>query len=427
MKTDLQKVNACRVKLAINADAADIKESCEKVKQAFLKEAKLPGFRQGKAPWAMIEKTYGDAYRKELSERVLEAMLEKALKAQDPKLDICNIVDVEDLSVSVQTGLTAAVVIDINPEVKAPDLKKLKVKPPAVAVEDSEVEERINHLRGMVSGYENASDDDTVTENDLLSIAFTSDIDEASVDEEARHWVKDDEYWVQLREDAFIPNLRDALIGQKKDASIKHKVKYPADFHVKSIAGKTVKYEITIKNFRKQKPATDEVLVQRMGVKDMDELIAKIRENMLQTAQTNEDNRVANEIADFLIASVSFDVPESALTDATNDEVRRMLGNLGDIPEAELEQHKQEILDAAKKAAERRLRLRYIVKAVAKAEDIKLTQEEMTNALQSTAQAVKLTVPETLRRLQANGRLDEFFTDELVAKVIRELRGRLSK
>ncbi len=427
MKTDLEKVNACRVKLAIHAEAADIKDACSGVKQAFQKEAKVPGFRPGKAPWPMIEKMYGDSYKKELDQRVLQVCYSKALKSIEPALDVCDVVDVKDLDVTPGQGMTCTVLIDLNPEVKAPDLKKMNVKAAEAAVADEAVEERITHLRGMVAGYENASDDDTVTENDLLAIAFTSDVPPEEVDEDARHWVKDDEYWVQLREDAFIPELREALVGKKKNVEIKHKVKYPADFHVKALAGKTVNYLITIKHFRKQKPATDEVLIQRMGVADMTELQAKIRENLMQTAEAAEESRITNEIVDYLIGAVSFDLPETALGTAVRDEVQRMLGNLRDVSEDELKQHEKEIIDAAKKAAERRVRLRYLAQAVAKAEEIKLSKEEIDAALTKTAQAVKLSVPETLRRLQDNDRLDEFLTDELVAKVLKILRDRCAK
>lgn len=427
MKTDLKKVNACRVELSIDADAADIKDAVNGVKQAFIKEANVPGFRPGKAPWDKIEKMYGESYKKELEQRVLQSAYNKAVKTIKPELNVCGVVDVKELDVNPGKGMTCTVIIDLNPEVKAPDLKKMKVKTAAPTVSDEQVEERITHLRGMVSGYENATDDDAVTENDLLAIAFTSDVNPDDLDEEARHWVKDDEYWVQLREDAFIPNLRDALIGKKKDAEIKHKVKYPADFHIKALAGKTVNYLITVKQFRKQKPATDEVLIQRMGVKDIAELQAKIRENLLQAAVSNEENRVTTEIVDYLIGASSFELPETALATAVRDEVNRMLGNLNDVSEDELKQHEKEIMDAAKKAAERRVRLRYLVRAIAEAEGIKLSKEEVEASLARTAQAVKLSVPETLRRLQDNDRLDEFLTDELVVKVLKSLREGLAK
>ena len=97
------------------------------------------------------------------------------------------------------------------------------------------------------------------------------------------HNVADEEYWVQIREDAFIPELSSALRGKKIGETVEHSATYADDFRVTDLAGKTVKYTITIKSMRKMRPATDEGMLARFGVKDMDELRANLVANISES------------------------------------------------------------------------------------------------------------------------------------------------
>ena len=237
MKTDVQKVSACRVKCVVEATAAEIDPIYQQVRAGFTKQVKMPGFRPGKAPWERIEALYGKQIQEEVNQRVISTLYHEVLK--DESLKVETLVDIAAIRSAKGQGAEATFVVDLKPEFKTPDTAKWQVKKLDDAVTEEEVEERLAGARRMLASYVDATADDTATQNDLVAIAFTSDLDAATLSDAAKHYAADEEYWVQLQEDAFIPGLVGALLGKKLEETTQLTATYPADYRVTDLAGKT--------------------------------------------------------------------------------------------------------------------------------------------------------------------------------------------
>lgn len=417
MKTKVQKVSACRVKLAVEATAEEIDPIYKKIHAAFKAQVRLPGFRPGKAPWARIETLYG----KEIQDKVNQEVLSKLASASaEEKLHVARVVDVEQLNSAMGQGASGTLVLDLEPEFKLPDVSKWQVKKVNVEVTDAEVTERIDSARRMMASYRDAKEDEVASAADLMSISFTSDLDAEAMTGAAKHFVSSEDYWVQLQEDFFIPGLAAALIGKKLGETCAFDATFPGDFKVAELAGKTVHYQVTVKTMRKQEPLDDEALLKRMGnYENMDAFRASVRENITSYKQAEEKRRVLDDVAAAIAKSVSFDVPERVLDEKIYDE-------LAVDPSKPLEQFKGdgEALrksEAYKQATERAkdaLRRGYVLQQVAKDRSIKLTQEDMQGAIQSLAASTKLSEKEVLKRLQNNNRLDDFMLSTLERKTL---------
>lgn len=424
MKTDITTVSSCRVKIAVEADATEIKSAVASVKAAFTRDAKISGFRPGKAPWEKILRSYGKEYTEELNQQVLKFVFNKAIT--ETKVNYCELVDVEDLKVSESTGATCTLVVDLNPKVDDIDLSKISIKKADPQVSDEDVESRLSYFRGMLASFTDATEDDVAGENDLVSVSVASDIDPESVAPEARRWVKDDEYWAQMRDEAFIPKMSEALVGKKSGDVVAHTATYPADFHLSDLAEKTIAYTLTVKTIRKHAPATDEVLIQRFGLESIEKLREMLKEDMLKNITAEEENRVQQEIGDALIAATSFDCPESAVSAVANDEIQRML-SAQKVTEKEIEENRDAILQTAKIMAERRVRLRHIAQKIAVDKGMILSNEELNESIDRLAASMNLKSQEVVKRIIDNGRMDEFMVDELSTKVMKYLATELAK
>lgn len=419
MKTEVQKVGACRVKLSVEATAEEIDPIYKGVRSAFTAQVKLPGFRPGKAPWERIEKLYGKGIQDEVNKRVVRKLMEAR---EEAKVRIAALVDVEQLKSAKGEGASATFVIDVEPEFKTPDTKKWQVKKIDDTVTDEEVQTRLNEVRRMAASFREATTDDVATADDLVAIAFSSDLDKETLSDTAKHYAADDEYWVQLREDAFIPGLKDALTGKKLGETVEFSAQYAKDFRLTDLAGKDVKYTVTLKSMRKLTPADDAAVVARFGVKDMDELKGSVTENLKASKKYAEEQRASKELCEAIEASVKFDLPERVLDERIYDELSMDPSKPLETFKGDAEAlKKSDVYKAAADRAAKTLRRTYVLLRLAEEREIKLTSEEMEAALDRLSQATGLKRPELMRRLVDNGRMDEFMERELASKMLGEL------
>ncbi len=419
MKTEVQKVGACRVKLSVEATAEEIDPIYKGVRSAFTAQVKLPGFRPGKAPWERIEKLYGKGIQDEVNKRVVRKLMEAR---EEAKVRIAALVDVEQLKSAKGEGASATFVIDVEPEFKTPDTKKWQVKKIDDTVTDEEVQTRLNEVRRMAASFREATADDVATADDLVAIAFSSDLDKETLPDAAKHYAADDEYWVQLREDAFIPGLKDALTGKKLGETVEFSAQYAKDFRLTDLAGKDVKYTVTLKSMRKLTPADDAAVVARFGVKDMDELKGSVTENLKASKKYAEEQRASKELCEAIEASVKFDLPERVLDERIYDELSMDPSKPLETFKGDVEAlKKSDVYKAAADRAAKTLRRTYVLLRLAEEREIKLTSEEMEAALDRLSQATGLKRPELMRRLVDNGRMDEFMERELASKMLGEL------
>lgn len=420
MKTDVQKVSACRVKCVVEATAAEIDPIYQQVRAGFTKQVKMPGFRPGKAPWERIEALYGKQIQEEVNQRVISTLYREVLK--DESLKVETLVDIAAIRSAKGQGAEATFVVDLKPEFKTPDTAKWQVKKLDDAVTEEEVEERLAGARRMLASYVDASAEDTATQNDLVAIAFTSDLDAATLSDAAKHYAADEEYWVQLQEDAFIPGLVGALLGKKLEETTQLTATYPADYRVTDLAGKTVNYNITLKKMRKQQAVDDETLVSRMGAQSLDDLRTKMRENIALYKKSAEQGRAAREIADAIAASVSFDLPERVVENRVYDILSADKSKPLEMFKGDSEAlKKSDVYKQAVKTATDSTRRHYVLTQLADERKITLSQEDTKEAIEALAAQVQLKPEELVKRLHDNGRLDDFLSDARANKVLTAL------
>ena len=419
MKTDVQKAGSCRVKLAVEATAEEIDPIYKAVQSAFTAQVKLPGFRPGKAPWEQIEKLHSGAIREEIQRRVVRKLIEAS---HDAKVDYVALVDIEGLRSGKGEGASATFVLDVKPEFKLPDPAKWRVKKLDETVGDKEIEERLASVRRMAASFKEATAEDVATEDDLLAISFTSNLDPEKISAAAKHYASDDEYWVQLREDAFIPGLKDALLGKKVGDKVALKASYPKDFRIEDLKGKRVNYDITVKSMRKLVPADDATVLARFGAKDMDELVKAVTDNLKAAKKYAEEERATKELCALIEKSAKFDLPERVLNDRIYDELYVDAAKPLETYKGDAEALRKS--DAYKDATTRAtaaLRRAYVLLALAKAQNITLTEAEINEALDRLSQSSGLAREELTKRMIRNDRLQGFLDHTLENKMLGEL------
>ncbi len=416
MKNNVKKVDACRVKFTVEATAEEIAPIYKNTRAAFVAQAKVPGFRPGKVPMDQIVKLYGKDMNERIQQNVLSLMLDEHKAAN---LKIVSVIDVEEVKIIEKEGAQATFILDVQPEFASPDMECLKVAKMNVDVADADVDNQMAELRRMSSTFREATEEDVATEDDLLAISFTSDLNKDELSDAAKHYASDEEYWVQIREDAFIPELKSALSGKKLGETVEHSATYPADFRVTDLAGKTVKYTITLTKMRKLAPATDETTLERFGMKSMDELKDAIQKHLAATKEQAEATRAANEISAKIDAAATFDLPERKLEFAIWDVLNRDTTKPLETFKDDIEGLKaSDAYAKAKEEATKDLRRLYVLTQIAHERGVKLEAAEFDAALDRIGSHMGLKRNEVINRLKNNERMDEFLTRELATKML---------
>ena len=437
MKIENQKVNDCRVKLVISAGPEETAEDYGKVTRLYTQRARIPGFRPGKAPLAVIQRTYGREMAADVKAALVSRLTQAAIEQE--KLDVVARVAVDDVVFAPETGISFVETFDIKPVVKLPKYQKIPVAVNPVVIDESAVEKQIDSLRASMSPREDT--EEPVAAEDMVQVDFEATSGGkplAEVVPGAERFGKGTDFWALATPGSeFVPGLADAVAGKKKGEAFAFNTKFPKDFHMEALRGVKASYSGTIKLVRRTKPLADEELAKNVGMESIDKVRETIRKHMLEDAQAAEDRRERNEIGEYLLKKCSFAVPESmvlaTLERKLEDVIRAEVAAAGvQDAKAYAKEHAAEIQKKAREIAERQVRLDYILAAIAAEQKIEVTADEIQKEIDSAARYYamqsgdKTITPAKLRQnLEESGNIVLLKTDILSAKVLKWLSDEL--
>ena len=312
MKTETKKLDKCQVQLTVTLDADEAKACVKEVEKAFVRDARLPGFRPGKAPIELIRKHFNADIQSETVGAMVRRHYHDAVKAEG--LDEVALVNVRDTSCTAEGGAFTAVV-EVKPTFKLPAYKGLKIAPANVKVEDAEVAAQVERLRAMYAKYEDAKEGEAADDGDFVQIDYSGTVDGKPILEiapDAKIVASGAGFWTQIEEGRFLPEILEAVKGMKagetKDGV---KAKFDAGAAPEPLKGKTAVYTVTLKAFRRRIMPTDAEFAEKAKAASVEELAKNIRESLEKQRVQQETARRENDAVEAILKKADFDVPES--------------------------------------------------------------------------------------------------------------------
>jgi trigger factor len=378
--------------------------------QAFSKGAKIPGFRPGRAPAAMVQRHYSKEIAEEIRDRLVARGYHDAVN--ENKLAVAELLDVTEAQYVAGQPLSYSVTVDVPPQIELPDYKGIALTGTKVAVRDDEVEGTLKGMLERQAKFEDVTGR-AVQKGDLVQVDYVGTSEGRPVAEVAPGAAglgKMDGYWMLVEDEhALLPGLGEALIGANAGETKQVVVKFPAEFGRKELAGKTADYTVSIKAIRERKlPANYESLLKPFGVADEAQLRERIRKDLEVLKQDNEQRKRRDATAQWLLSNVIFDVPESIVQRETQNTVYDVVSQnvRRGIAQTEIEAHRGEIFETAKRTASSEVKLRYILHKVAEVENLDVNAAELEAEIGRLATQSRLTPLQARTQLQKNGRLD---------------------
>ncbi len=380
MKTSSKKLDKCQVELKVTLDAEEMKAIVKDIEKAFMREAKIPGFRPGKVPIELIRKEFAQGLKQEIERTMFQKKVGEAIKAEE--IEEVAIADVKDIFYSAEGGAFTAIV-EVKPTFKLPTYKGLKVEFRDTTVADEAVAEQVERLRVAYAKYEDAKDGETVADGDFVQIDYAGTVDGKPITEinpEAKIVAAGTGFWTQVEEGRFLPEILDAVKGMKagetKDGI---KAKFDKESAPEGLKGAKAVYTLTLKSFRRRVLPTDAEFVEKTKAESIEKLTATIREQLEKQSAQQEAIRRENEAIDLLMKKVDFDVPDSQVRRATDGYLREFAerAQYSGLNAEYFEKNRDQIMKDAEDAATKQVRLWYIIEAIAKAENIEAKDEEL--------------------------------------------------
>lgn len=427
MKIETKESGACVVALTVTADADEVQVPYKKVLNGFLREAVVPGFRRGKVPLNIIQQKFQAEIADECKRACIHEFYPKAV--QESKLKVVNFQGVtNEITFSPATGVVFTALVEVMPEFKLPKYKKLAIKAGDTTVTEAQVSDRVESFRKAFSKYEDAPEGASIAEGDFVQFDYSGALDIkaktplAEVVPDQKAICGGTDFWTQLEEGRFLPEILEALkgmkVGETKDDV---KVKFPKDNAPEALKGKKCVYTLTVKAFRVRTLPDDAAFVEAAKAESLDALRKQIREQMEKDATIAELEARKNQAIELLLAKADFDVPPSLVQ-------RQVQGHLEELAQRAqyagltadyIEKNRDKILQEAETGATRQVRLSYILLGIAKEEGIEVTDADVNAGLEKMADG-KTTAADLLKRLQENNQVD-LYKEQLRAEKALDL------
>lgn len=420
MKTTVERESPTKLRLVIEVGPEELAPLYEKTLRRLANEVKVPGFRKGKVPRAVLESRVGkDTVRQEVLRDALPALYARA--ASDESVRAITLPDIDVTSFEEGEPLTFTATVEVRPEVVLAPYRGIEVERPDATAGDEEVDEQVERLRNRFGTLEpvgrNAASGDYVV-IDLTGYRHDQKIDEVSAED----------LLYEVGSESIVPELDRELTGKRVGDILKFNAALPERIGPPH-GGQEISFSVVVKEVQaKRLPVLDDEFARTASEFDtLEELRADLRRRIEAIKAIEADVEVRNHILDDLVDRTDLQVPESMVA---ADVQHRLAGLIRDLQRAgsTLEQYlgvqgasEEQLVDAYRKAAERSIAADLILEAVARAEGVEVSDEEVDSAVSGLAGRLQRGPEELRKELEESNRVVVLRGDILRRKALDQL------
>lgn len=428
METSVKELPGSRVSVEVEVPAQDVERAASRAARAMAKEMRMPGFRKGKAPPSLVIQRLGfgpvleEAIRDSLPEWYEQALLDSGISPiGDPSIEMVSTPDGEGEALEFKFE------VGVRPPAELGDYKGLEVGRAENEVPDDVVDREIERVREGFARLEPVERE--AAAGDSLLIDF-----EGLIDGTAFQGGKAGDYLLSLGSGQLIEGFEEQLVGARPGEDRDVSVTFPEEYQAEHLAGKDAVFKVKVKEVREKiLPDLDDDFASDASEFDtLEELRADVREKVGAAidSRAEEDFRIA--AVDAAVATATVEVPGDLVTARATERWERMerqLAQRGMDPNAFLQMQgktREELIEESKPDAEKELKREAVVTAIAEAEGIEVSDEELVEALEHSAEHERTTPEKLLERLRQNGR-DKMIGEDIRARKAIELVAEAAK
>ena len=391
--------------LEVSVPVETVRDAEDKAARKYATQARLPGFRPGKAPAAIVRKKFGEAIRQAALETLVQDAFKEVMERE--KLQPASQPHVHDLHFHEGKPLTFELHVEVRPEVKLDRTSGFRVKRPEQQVGDVQLQEQLDALRDQRATWA------PVEEKPMPGDQVTVNLATA---EEGGAMSEGKEYRLVIGEGQAIPAIEELILEAKPGQTIERPVKWPDDFPDEAQRGKTKPVRVQLLDVkRKSLPALDDAFARDVGDFDsLDALKTAVKTDLESHAQRDAESQLRQQLLDEVISANPFDVPEGWVSELSDAYLKQF-----QVPEEERPRFAQEF----RPVAERQVRRDLVIETIAEREGLTATEADIDDRVAEVASKRGSNPSEVYASLQKAGRLREIersITEEKVFTWLKE-------
>jgi trigger factor len=391
--------------LEVSVPAETVQEAEEQTARRYATSVRLPGFRPGKAPTALVRKRFKDAIRQQALETLLQEAYQEVVERE--KLNVASQPHLHDVKFDVGKPLTFELHVEVRPEITLGRTQGFKVNRSAPAVGDENVREQLDQLRDQRANW--APVEEKPAPGDMVTVLLAT-ADESGALPEGK------EYRIVLGGGQAIPGIEELIMKLAPNETIEQSVRWPDDFPDEEQRGKSKTVRVTLQDVkRKSLPDLDDAFAREVGdFESLDALTAAVRKDLESHAEREADAGVRQQIIDQIVQANAFDVPPSWVKQLVDGYMKAY-----QIPEDDRDRFTAEF----RPVAERQVRRDLIIDTIAEKEKLKASEADVDERVAEVAKKREADPGQVYASLQKAGRLQEIeraITEEKVFKWLLE-------
>ncbi len=393
MSVQVEKLEKNMAKLTVEVSAEDFKAAIKKAFNKNKNRFSIPGFRKGKAPQAMIEKMYGEGvFYEDAADEAINASYADAMK--ESGLDIVSRPEVTIEKIGKDEPFVYSALVAVKPEVTLGQYKGVEVEKADASVSAEDVEAELKKVQEQNARLLTV-EDRGVEDGDQTVIDF-----EGFVDGKGFEGGKAEDYPLTIGSHSFIDTFEEQLIGKKIGEECEVNVTFPTEYHAADLAGKPATFKVTVKEIKvKELPELNDEFASEVSEFDtLDEYKKDVEKKLAEKKEIEANSKNEDAVVAKVVENASMEIPEKMIDaqaeNMVQDMARRMQsqGLSLDMYLKYTGMTVEQMKEQARPDAEKRIRTRLVLEAVAKAENIQISDEKVDEEVAKMAEAYKMEV-----------------------------------
>jgi trigger factor len=421
MNITVEELAPCRKRLRIEVPANRVSEEFDKVADEYTKYVRIPGFRQGKAPRTVVLKKY----QKDIEQELQRALVPKAYREACEKRNIHAVTspNIEDLNYQHGLSMSFSTVVETAPEFTLPNYKGLKLKGASTAATPEEIAEATEKLLSQHAKFTDVTGR-ALQDNDIAVVKFSGSIGDKPITEiapEADQLGAAETQWLLIKEGSFIPGFSEQLKGLQIGETRTVNVTFPAEIYIEALKGQSAVYQVELKGIKtRELPEITEELAQQLLQVPAAEFAQKIQDTITEQKSRRQKSELKRQIASQLEGAAQFELPTTLVEAETQDVIQEIVSENQSrgIPVNVLEEKKQEIFDNASRSAKEIVKLNFLLRKIAEAEKIAVTQNELGQYLSYLSMQSQRPIEKLVKQLRDSGGFRQIEQQLLSQKVM---------
>ncbi|MCQ9625406.1 trigger factor [Cetobacterium somerae] len=406
MKHELKKIEHSAVEITLTLTAEELSPIKSEVIKTLATKVEVPGFRKGHAPLNKVEAAFADAIKEEVVDSVLKANFEKIVAEEK----IAPVSFIYDLVANMKDSLEITFKVDVYPEITLGEYKGLEVEKETFQMTDDLLDKEIENMLNAKSKLEDAQEGHKAEMGNTVDLAFEGFIDGVPFD-----GGKADSHQLKLGSKMFIDTFEDQLVGYTVGQEGEINVTFPAEYHAEALAGKPATFKVKINSIKTlAKPELTEEFAKEAGFESVEDLKAKKTAEITAREEARVQNNFVGKLIQKVVADSKVDVPKSMVVREVENRMAEMNQQLA-MQGMDLDQYlkmtgmtKEQAFNQIAPMAHNKVQVDLVLEAIAKAENLEVTAEELNTKVEEIAKMYGMTKEQLEAELNKNSNLDEF-------------------